>query len=388
MSRIRVVQLGCGITGLVCAEHLESLQKVDELILADNDLRAAESLARRIGSEKTTTKMVDACDSSQLKQVLKGSDLVVTSVPSEINLRLLQGAISAGVDYVDLTVPLELVPKLDEIDEVCKKAGIVALTGVGSDPGISDVFAVRAADKLDSVDEIHIRDADNGVSKEHEFFTLWSARDMLEEVTMKAAVYDNGEIRWLPPLYEKEYYRFPDPIGKLPVYNTTHEETFLLPKFLEEVKRVDFKIVIQDSLAKVSSTLRKIGMHSLTPIVVNGFEVRPLDVVAQCMPRPVDLIGKIKGSSCVLVEVIGTKNGEKTAIKTWVAMTHEEAFKKHTTSATGFLVGTGAAAGAELIVSGDVKKSGLYAPEMLPTGKYVENVRAKGLEVKQEIVAI
>lgn len=387
MSAIRVVQLGCGITGLVCAEHLEKLPKVNELILADDDTRAAESLAKRIGSDKVNTKKVDASNSSQLKKVLKGCDLVVTSVPSEMNVRLLEGAISAGVNYVDLTVPLELVPKLNEMDEICRKAGITALTGVGSDPGISDIFAIRAADKLDDVREIHIRDADNGVSKDREFFTLWSARDMLEEVTMKAAVYDNGEIKWLPPLYEKEYYRFPDPIGRLPVYNTTHEETFLLPMFLKEVKRVDFKIVIQDSLAKVSSTLRKIGMHSLNPIMVDGFSVKPLDVVAQCMPRPVDLIGKIKGSSCVLVEVVGTRNGEKTTIKTWVAMTHDEAFKKHRTSATGYLVGTGAAAGAELIVSGDLKKSGLFAPEMLPTGKYIENVSEKGLDIKQEIVA-
>ena len=388
MTAIKVVQLGCGITGLVCAEHLERHPKVDELVLADKQVDAAGAMIKRLRSEKAVSQKVDAGDPSQLKKVLRGCDLVVTSVPSEMNMKLLEAAVSAGVNYVDLTVPLELIPKFEEVDEKCKKAGIIALTGVGSDPGISDVFAVRAASKLDEVLEIHIRDADNAVSDEHEYFTLWSPRDMLEELTMNAAVYENGKVTWLPPLHEQERFRFPDPIGQHPVYNTTHEETFLLPKFIQGVRRVDFKIVVWDNLVKLANTIRKIGMHNLNAVRVDGFDVKPIDVVAECLPRPVDLVGKVRGSSCVLVEVIGKRAGEKTAVRTWVAMTHDEAFKGHRTSATGYLVGTGAAAGAELILSGEVNKNGLYAPEMLPTEKYVERIAAKGLGPRQEIVVL
>ena len=386
MRAIKVVQLGCGITGLVCAEHLEKYAKVDELVLADKQVDTARSMIKRLRSEKAVAQKVDAGDPSQLKKVLRGCDLVVTSVPSEMNLKLLEATISAGTNYIDLTVPFELIPKLEEMDEKCKKAGVIALTGIGSDPGISDVFAVRAASKLDEVHEIHIRDADNATCDEHEYFTLWSPRDMLEELTMNAAVYENGSIRWLPPLHEAELFRFPDPIGQHPVYNTTHEETFLLPKFIENVRRVDFKIVVQDNLVKLANTLRKINMHSLNPIDVKGTTVKPLDVVVECMPRPVDMIGKVKGSSCVLVEVVGKKHGENTIVRTWISSTHDEAFKKHWTSATGYVVGTGAAAGAELILSGDVSEPGLYPPELLPTGRFVENIAAKGLGPKQEIV--
>jgi saccharopine dehydrogenase-like NADP-dependent oxidoreductase len=388
VTAIKVVQLGCGITGLVCAEHLEKHPKVDELILADKQVDVAGAMIKRLRSEKAVAQKMDAGDPSQLKKVLKGCDLIVTSVPSEMNMKLLEAAVSAGVNYVDLTVPFELIPKLEEMDERCKKAGVIALTGVGSDPGISDVFAVRAAEILDEVLEIRIRDADNAVSAEHEYFTLWSPRDMLEELTMNAAIYENGKITWLPPLHEMECFRFPDPIGQHPVYNTTHEETFLLPKFIEGVKHVDFKIVVWDNLVKLANTIRKIGMHNVNAVRVDGFDVKPIDVVAECLPRPVDLIGKVKGSSCVLVEVVGVRAGEKTVVRTWVAMTHEEAFRNHRTSATGYVVGTGAAAGVELIVSGDLRKSGLYAPEMLPTEKFVENVVGKGLKANQEIVTL
>jgi saccharopine dehydrogenase-like NADP-dependent oxidoreductase len=69
-------------------------------------------------------------------------------------------------------------------------------------------------------------------------------------------------------------------------------------------------------------------------------------------------------------------------------MTHEDAFRTHSTSATGYLVGTGAAVGAEMILSGDLKQSGFFIPEMLPVGKYLDKLRAKGLEIHQKSTAM
>src|SRR3990170_8139539 len=104
-------------------------------------------------------------------------------------------------------------------------------------------------------------------------------------------------------------YDFPEPIGTLPVYNTTHEETFMIPKFIKGIKHAEFQIAVDDNFADVANTLRKIGMHGLKPIDVKGVKVRPLDVVVALMPRPVDLIGKVKGSAGIVIEVIGKKDG-------------------------------------------------------------------------------
>jgi saccharopine dehydrogenase-like NADP-dependent oxidoreductase len=68
-------------------------------------------------------------------------------------------------------------------------------------------------------------------------------------------------------------------------------------------------------------------------------------------------------------------------------MTHEDAFKLHNTTATGYLVGTGAAIGAEMLVAGDLKHSGLFVPEMLPIEKYMHRMKTKGLNVHEEMVA-
>jgi saccharopine dehydrogenase-like NADP-dependent oxidoreductase len=382
---LKVVQLGCGITGLVCAEHLERNPKVDELILADKQTEPAASLVERLESDKTTLQKTDASDTSDLKKLMKDCDLVVTSVPSDMNSKMLKTALAVGVDYVDFTIPRRTIERFDEIGKACEDAGIRALTAVGEDPGISDIFAMHGADKLDEVHEIHIKDADNALSPDYDIFTLWCTNDMLDEITYKAAVYENGSIHWLPPLSRKERYTFPHPVGEHTVYNTTHDETFLIPKFIKGVRYVDFMIVVPDNLAAFANLIREMGMNRMKLVKVDGGQVKPLEVVSACLPSPVDMVGKIKGSGGIMVEAVGIRKGERCTVRTWVGMTHEDAFKLHNTTATGYLVGTGAAIGAEMLVAGEVKHSGLFVPEMLPIEKYLQRMQSKSLTVHEEL---
>jgi saccharopine dehydrogenase-like NADP-dependent oxidoreductase len=382
---LKVVQLGCGITGLVCAEHLERNPKVDELILADKQTEPAASLVERLESDKTTLQKTDASDTSDLKKLMKDCDLVVTSVPSDMNSKMLKTALAVGVDYVDFTIPRRTIERFDEIGKACEDAGIRALTAVGEDPGISDIFAMHGAAKLDEVHEIHIKDADNALSPDYDIFTLWCTNDMLDEITYKAAVYENGSIHWLPPLSRKERYTFPHPVGEHTVYNTTHDETFLIPKFIKGVRYVDFMIVVPDNLAAFANLIREMGMNRMKLVKVDGGQVKPLEVVSACLPSPVDMVGKIKGSGGIMVEAVGIRKGERCTVRTWVGMTHEDAFKLHNTTATGYLVGTGAAIGAEMLVAGEVKHSGLFVPEMLPIEKYLQRMQSKSLTVHEEL---
>ncbi len=380
---MKVVQLGCGITGLVCAEHLERNPKVDELILADKQTEPAASLVERLENDKTTLQKTDASDTSDLKKLMKDCDLVVTSVPSDMNAKMLKTALAVGVDYVDFTIPRRTIERFDEIGKACEDAGIRALTAVGEDPGISDIFAMHGAAKLDEVHEIHIKDADNALSPDYDIFTLWCTNDMLDEITYKAAVYENGSIHWLPPLSRKERYTFPHPVGEHTVYNTTHDETFLIPKFIKGVRYVDFMIVVPDNLAAFANLIREMGMNRMKLVKVDGGQVKPLEVVSACLPSPVDMVGKIKGSGGIMVEAVGIRKGERCTVRTWVGMTHEDAFKLHNTTATGYLVGTGAAIGAEMLVAGEVKHSGLFVPEMLPIEKYLQRMQSKSLTVHE-----
>lgn len=384
----KVIQLGCGVTGLVCAEHLEKNAKVDEIVLADSRIEAARAMVSRVRSEKMSTLKTDGTNPSELRKLMKGCDLIISSLPWELNRKVLDVAVSTGTDYVDFCLTVESEEDLKTVIAKCKKAGIRALTATGEDPGISDVFAVHGASKLDKAEEAHVRDGDSGVAEGTDFFSLWSPIDLLEETTVPAAVFKNGKMTFVPPLDKREIYEFPPPVGPLPVYYTNHEETYLMPRFIKGLRNADFQIAIDDNFASIARMLRKLGLHSLKPIDVKGVKVRPLDVVVSLMPRPVDLIGKVKGHAVIVVDVVGEKDGVKKNVKMWTMMSHERAYELCRSNATGYLVGSGGAVAAEMLIEGEVKERGFLAPEQLPADKFLARLPSKGLKVEERITNV
>jgi len=385
---LRVVQLGCGITGLVCAEHLAKNARVTELVLADFDTRGAHALAKRLGMDKISVLEVDGGDAKKIKQLLKTSDIVVNSLPWEFMGQVQRIAAETGTDYVDFCLTIEAQKDFESIDRMCKDAGITALTANGLEPGISDTFARYAANKLDSVEEAHVIDGDNGVLPGVEYFSTWSPVDWIEEVTIPAAVFRNGKIEYVPPLNVREVYDFPPPLGPLPVYKTLHDETFLIPKYIKGIKNMDFRISIDDNFARIAHMVRKLGLHKSELIDVKGVKLRPLDLLAALMPRPSEIAGKIKGQGGTVVEMIGKKDGEPTRIRMWAYADHDDAYRKHRANGTGLLVGTGGAVPAEMLVDGIIKQKGLLVPELLPSEEFVARLKQKGIKVNEETTVL
>jgi saccharopine dehydrogenase (NAD+, L-lysine-forming) len=385
---MKLVQLGCGITGLVSAEHLEKNPRVDELILADSKIEAPMAMAGRIGSEKLSVVQVDATDLKALGDLLEGCDLVTSAIPGFLNRRVIDTAIKLGVDYIDFSIPFGSLEECEEVSRRAEDGDVTILTCMGSDPGISDVFARYAANKLDRVLSARVMDGDTAIAEGYDFFTLWSPVEMLEEVTVPAAIYKDGVIESVPPLNERQMYGFPEPIGPLPVYNTIHEETYLMSRFIEGLEYADFRIAVDDEFAKIAKVLRMIGMHSLNPVDIRGSKVKPLDVVVANMPEPVELIGRVKGHAGIVVEVIGIKDGERRLMKVWATMSHEAAFDLCHTNATGYIVGTGGAIGAEMMMDGHVKQKGVVFPEQLPAEEFVSRLPGKHLDVHEDITSL
>jgi saccharopine dehydrogenase (NAD+, L-lysine forming) len=379
---MKVVQLGCGITGLVCAEELAGNARVTELVLADFDVKGAEAMAARLRSDKISVVKTDATDKKALSDVIRGADVVVCSLPWDLNGKVMETAAEEGVNYVDFCITKEAFNDFDKIDRMCRDAGITAITAVGLEPGISDALARYAANKLDSVEEAHVTDGDNGMVDGGGFVLTWSPIDWIDELCVPAAVYRDGKIEYVPPLHEKEIYDFPQPLGPLPVYKTLHDETFLMPKHIKGIRNADFRIGVDDDFANLARVLKKLGLNSKKPVNVKGVMVRPLDVVVALLPRPVDLAGKIKGDGGTVVEIIGHKDG------IWAFASHEKAYDRYGTNATGYLVGIGGAVPTEMLVEGLVKEKGLLVPEQLPAEEFVRRLKEKGLEVNEEISAV
>lgn len=385
---MRLVQLGCGITGLVCAELLERNKNVQEIALADIDPGPAGQMADRVKSDKFSVQKVDARDRQALRKLFRGKDLVIFALPGELNVPVMETAVALGLNYLDFSMSNDSIKHFVRIHRMFKDADLTAIHAMGCDSGLSDLMAKYAMSRLDSATEAYIRDGEISKIDGRDFVITWSPLEMMEEVTTPAPIYRHGEFILLPPLHKREIYNFPEPVGPLPVYNTNHEETRLMPRFLKGLEKVDFKICVTDNLARTANMLRKMGLHSFDPVVVDGVRVRPIDVVTAMIPKPVETIGKVKGYSCIVAEVIGMKNGKKTMLKEWFMMSHERAYELCRTNAVGYLVGVGGAIGAELLLSGKVRERGIVAPEHLPADYVVNRLPDFEVPVHEEMTVL
>jgi saccharopine dehydrogenase-like NADP-dependent oxidoreductase len=386
---MKVVELGCGVCGLVCAEHLAKNPKVDSLVLADLKVDAAKRLADRLKDDKVTVKKVDGTDPKAVRSLLKKCDIVVATMPWHLNKIVLEISAEVGTDYVDFGMPLDSTgPEFDRLSQMCRDGGTAGMVGMGMEPGISDVFAMYGASKLDRADEAHVYDGDSGAVEGIEFFSTWSPVDLFDEMSVPAAVFRNGKIEFIPPLSAREMYDFPEPVGRRPVYKTNHDETYFMPMGIKTLKNASFNIHIDDNFAHAADILRRFGLLRKEPVNVKGVSVKPLDLMAAMLPSPVNLADQIKGDACFVVEVIGEKGGKRSKMKIWTMTSYEEAYRTLRTNATGYMVGTGGAVATDMLIDGEVKEKGLVIPEQLSFGSYLARLKGKGLEIREEFIPL
>ena len=143
------------------------------------------------------------------------------------------------------------------------QAGLLALIGIGIEPGAADVFARYAADDLFSeIDEIGIRDGANLVVEGYEFAPTFSIWTTIEECLNPPVIWEKGR-GWFTtePFSEPEVFDFPEGIGPVECVNVEHEEVLLVPRVID-CNRVTFKYGLGDEFIGVLKTLRKLGLDS------------------------------------------------------------------------------------------------------------------------------
>ncbi len=383
---MRVLMVGVGAIGTVMTKHLAAHRAIEELTLCDVDTARAERLARELGSGRVRVERFDASDPAALARSFRGQGLVVNATPPHFNGLIMDAALAAGSHYMDLAGGED-----DQLgrDPAWKKAGRVALHGMGEDPGISNVFARYAADRLDEVETIRVRDGEFSESDEFPLACLFSTETFIEEAVSPARYYENGEWKRIPAWSNKEIYPFPQPVGPQPIYSMAHEEVATLPRFIGKgVRFVDFKLAVPDDAQRHLAFLDRIGMTRRDRVRVPGGEVKPLQVLSAVLPQPADLGGRIQGAAIVLVEVEGRKSGRRARHVLYSAMTHDEAFRRQKVTATAYLTGTGGAVGALAIATGKVKATGVLPPEMLDPEPILGLLDEMGVKVHREESAL
>src|SRR5262249_41428785 len=142
-----------------------------------------------------STARVDARSQADIVEVARAvkADVIVNACDPRLNNTIFTAALAARCGDIDMAISLSAPPPAPRLHrplaepgvivgddqfamaERFEAAGVLALVGMGVEPGLSDVFARYAADHLfDEIDEIGVRDGSNLSIDGYEFAPTFS----------------------------------------------------------------------------------------------------------------------------------------------------------------------------------------------------------------------
>jgi saccharopine dehydrogenase (NAD+, L-lysine forming) len=372
---MRVLQLGVGSVGEVVARTMAGQPEITAVVLADIDEARATAVAAKLAPGKAKTLQLDVHDHDALARAVAGVDLVVNGLIPEVNLDVMAACLDAGADYLDMAAagPRDVVGTADIDEELAldgefKKKGLTALVFFGIDPGASDVFARAMYDELDTVERLTVLDGDDSTADGYDIACGFSPTTAVEEcLILPPHALENGAMVRRRSLTRSFDFAFPEPVGRLNVWNVDHEEAQLMPLYLGDkgLRDADFYIALDDNFVNLLLAWRALGFDHNKEIEFAGTRFRPLDLITSRLPRPIDLIGKLHGHACVGTLAEGTLGGRPVRRFMYQMTSHDEVASRYGVQGVGFQTGVPAACAALLLARGQIATKGVVAPERL-----------------------
>ena len=387
---MKVLVVGTGGVGAAAAAVAQKRDFFERMTFADLDPARPQALVDRLDDDRFAAAQVDASDQASVAALAREHDTVLNATDPRFNMPIFEAAFEARCTYLDMAMSLSepglLLGKLQlDQHERWADAGLLALVGIGVEPGLSDVFARYAADHLFAeIDEVAVRDGANLEVEGYEFAPTFSIWTTIEECLNPPLVWER-ERGWYTtePFSEPEVFDFPEGIGPLECVNVEHEEVVLVPRWVD-CRRVTFKYGLGEEFIDVLKTLHKLGLDSKERIRVGNVEVAPRDVLAAALPDPATLGERMHGTTCAGAFVTGTgKDGEPRATYLYHVTDNEHAMREYGSQAVVLQTALNPVVALELLATGSWSGAGVLGPEAFDAVPFLELLNGYGEPWKQ-----
>lgn len=387
---MRILIIGAGGVGSAAVRLAVRRDFFETLVVADYDPERPRRLVADVGDARLVAAQVDASSADSVAALIAEHTVthVLNAVDPRFVMPIFEGCFAARATYLDMAMSLsrphperpheETGVKLGDEQFAAaadwEDAGLLALVGMGVEPGMSDVFARYAEDELFSeIDSLGVRDGANLVVEGYDFAPSFSIWTTIEECLNPPVIYEEGR-GWFttPPFSEPEVFDFPEGIGPVECVNVEHEEVLLMPRWTS-AKRVDFKYGLGDEFIEVLKVLHKLGLDRTDPVTVKGVSVSPRDVVAACLPDPATLGDRMTGKTCAGVVVSGTgRDGRPRSSYLYHVADNEDTMREYGSQAVVLQTALGPVIALELLATGAWEGTGVLGPEAFPATPFLD----------------
>ena len=348
---MRVLIIGTGGVGSAVAKIVKERDPkgewIEQMVLSNRTLSRAEKLSKALGDPlRFPAEQVDAKNKEEIIRLIEkyDVDLIFNGCDPSLNESIFDTAFQCNKNYMDTATTLSVPHPEDpynktyikmgdyqfERHEEWKEKGLMALTGMGIDPGAANVFA-RYAEKhfFDEIEEISIKDGGNIEVEGYDVtfgFSIWTS---IDECLNPPFLWER-EKGWYTkePFSDKEVFNFPAGIGEQELVNVEHEEVVMLPRHIGKgCKKITFKYGLGDDFIKLLKDIKALNLDDKHTLV-EGTEFTPRDLVAKIAPSPTEVADKMKGKVCVGAYVTGKKDGYERKIFIYQVTDNQEIMKR------------------------------------------------------------
>jgi saccharopine dehydrogenase-like NADP-dependent oxidoreductase len=292
---LRVAVLGAAGTIAPAIVHdLAESSEVETMALLDLDGSRAAAVAEAHGGGKASARGLDARMTGELAGALDGVDVLVNTASYRVNLDAMRGCLAARCNYLDLGGLYWMTARQLELGAEFGRAGLLAVLGIGSSPGKTNLMAARAVRELGAqageIASIEVMAAgrDPQASGDGRLRPPYAIQTLLDELTLAPVVIREGQAVQIEPLTAGGTVDLGEPIGPAETIFTLHSElaTFaqsfgcrnasfrlsLTPALLERLKEL-----VDAPAEEVAAAQRGAGAPSADTVSVHLVRVRSLE---------------------------------------------------------------------------------------------------------------
>jgi lysine 6-dehydrogenase len=385
---MKILVLGSGLIGPASAYNAMSDPDVSHVTLCDinrGQLDAAQAkLAEMDGGEKLSTVQLDVSDEAATVDLMARHDAIVGALDRPAIGLGIRAAAAANRPLADLLWPFE--GELAELKQLVGRSGSMAVVGCGVEPGLTEIMARYLAEKLDRIDELHIKCG--GIPEQPTpplgYKIVFGGR-RLPLWEGESHIVENGKLKAVPRYSGAHAVHFPG-LDELEAWN---EEFF--PWLMDLPVLKDLKLGTQMTIrwpgyAQKASVLWELNLVRTKPIDVDGVQVAPKDVLDALLYPHVKMEEDDRDITCFRVEAIGEKKGRPRRYKIETVDRYDEELgftsMARTTGFTGAII-------ARMMARGELNAEGLFTPEQIISGplfdRLVEDLAAVNIQFDMTI---
>jgi saccharopine dehydrogenase-like NADP-dependent oxidoreductase len=285
MSTVAVVG-AAGIIGPAIVATLAEHEAVQEIRCLDVNADGARAVAEQHGGGKASGGALDITDRDAAGSAIAGSTVLLNTAAYRINLAAMEVALDAGAHYLDLGGLYHVTREQVKLDLRFREAGLLAVLGMGSTPGKTNVMAAHAVTRLGGrIDRIVVAAAGRDPNPPAgPLVAPYAVETILDELSMPTPVVRDGEHVFLDPLTDAGTVEFGEPVGPAPTIYTIHSEQATFADSFG-AGNVSFQLSLNPAFLDKIRLLTDLGLAGTDPVDVRGLPVVPRQMLLALLAR-------------------------------------------------------------------------------------------------------